>query len=101
MEEGGGVTFESSFLERKKSKHKCFKARVCLMYSRNRMETVRADLVRAKVIGDEVGRGDRWRACEPFKECGFYIRKTETQWSHSSRRVTSLIFIFKGLLCVE
>ena len=54
------------------------------MYSRNRKETVRADLVRAKVIGDEVGRGDRWRACEPFKECGFYIRKTETQWSHPS-----------------
>lgn len=101
MEEGGGVTFESSFLERKKSKHKRFKARVCLMYSRNRKETVRADLVRAKVIGDEVGRGDRWRAFEPFKECGFYIRKTEIQWSHSSRRVTSLIFILKGLLCVE
>lgn len=102
MEKGGGVTFESSFLERKKSKHKSFKARVCLMYSRNRKETVRADLVTAKVIGDEVERADRsWRACEPFKECGFYIRKTEIQWSSSSRRVTSLIFILKGLLCVE
>lgn len=79
MEEGGGITFESSFLERKKSKCKSLKARVCLMYSRNRKEAVRADLVRAKVIGDEVGRGDRsWRACEHFKECRFYIRRQKS-----------------------
>ena len=72
FEETGGegdAIFEWSFLERKKSKCKSFEAGVCLMYSRNSKMAVKADLVRAKVIGDEVGRGNR--SC---RTCGSLYR---------------------------